>query len=166
MPPATAPPEKPAAAGAAAPATVPAKPTGPVKIQFEQSQITKNVGDSFTVTLQVENARDVVSAPVLLQYDPKILALSDVSAGKFWSGDGQEPQPATKNVQNEAGMATVALSRKSGSPSISGTGSLLTLTFTAVGKGTATISASNVTLNNSQNQMVGSGSPKMTVEVK
>ena len=162
MPPATAPPEKPAAAAAAAPA----KPTGPVKIQFDQSQITKNMGDSFTLTLQVENARDVVSAPVMLQYDPKVLALSDVSAGKFWSGDGQDPQPVTKNVQNESGMATVGISRKPGTPSISGTGSLLTVTFTAIGKGTATVSASSVTLNNSQNQMVGSGSPKVAVEIK
>ena len=136
-----------------------------MKIQFDQSQITKTMGDSFTLTLQVENARDVVSAPVMLQYDPKVLALSDVAAGKFWSGDGEEPL-LIKNVQNESGMASVRLARKPGSAAVAGNGTLLTVTLKALAAGTATFSAQNITLANVQNQTVGSGSPKLTVNIK
>jgi general secretion pathway protein D len=176
MPPATAPPETPVAtttttpatAPAAAPATTPAapaKPGGPVKLHFADEKVDKNAGESFSVTIQVDNARDVVSAPFMLQYDPKLLSLNDVAFGKFWSGDGEEPL-LIKNVQNESGLASVRLSRKPGSAAVAGTGNLLTLNFKALASGTATISANNITLSNAQNQMVGSGSPKMTVNIK
>ena len=168
LPPATAPPETPSDSTApAVPATKPAltAPAGPVKIHFADEKLDKNVGDRFEVAIAVDNAKDVASAPFMLQYDPKLLSLDNIVPGKFWSADGEEPL-LIKNVQNDGGLASVRLSRKPGSPAISGTGTLLTLTFKAVASGTATVSANNITLNNAQNQMVGSGSPKMTINVK
>jgi len=165
MPPATAPPETTTTTTPAATPAAPAKPGGPVKLHFAEEQVNKNAGESFSVTIQVDNARDVVSAPFMLQYDPKLLSLNDVAFGKFWSGDGEEPL-LIKNVQNESGLASVRLSRKPGSAAVAGTGNLLTLNFKALASGTATISANNITLSNAQNQMVGSGSPKMTVNIK
>jgi general secretion pathway protein D len=169
MPPATAPPETPVgttpAPAAAAPAAA-ARPTGPVRIQFPQDTLDKTVGQSFTVNVEVENAHDVVSAPFTFQYDPKLLSLDQVAYGNFWTSDGQEPQPLVKNVQNDAGMASIRVSRKAGSPALAGKGTLLTLTFKALASGTGTISASNITLNNIQDQMVGSGSPRLTVDIK
>jgi general secretion pathway protein D len=162
-PPATAPPET----RSGQPGTLPPAPTpaARARIHFNQTQLDKSNGDSFTVTVQVDDARDVTGAPFMFQFDPKILSLVDVAAGKFWSADGQEPT-IIKNVQNDAGTATIRVSRKPGTPSVSGTGDMLTLTFKAIGPGTATVSAPNVTLNNAQNQMVGSGSSKVAVTVK
>jgi general secretion pathway protein D len=157
-PPATAPPEN--TSGAASPA-----PAGPVRIHFDAAQVNKNVGENFTVSIMVEDAKDVTNAPFILQYDPKIVSLTDVTYGKFWSGDGEEPL-LIKNVQNDAGLASVRVSRKPGSASVAGTGTLLTLTFKALAAGTANVAATNVTLSNAQNQMVGSGSARVTVNVK
>ena len=173
LPPATAPPEAPAGAPApaapapAAPAAkpVPAAPAGPVKIHFAEDSLDKNVGDTFTVSVLVDNAKDVVSAPFMFQYDPKLLSLDSVAAGKFWSADGEEPL-LIKNVQNESGLASVRVNRKPGSAAVAGTGTLLTMTFKALAGGTATLTAANITLNNVQNQMLGSGSPKLTVTIK
>jgi general secretion pathway protein D len=142
-----------------------AKPAGPVKIDFAQDRLDKNVGQTFDVAIQVDNARDVVSSAFVLQYNPKLLSLNDVAFGKFWSADGGEPL-LIKNVQNDTGLAQVKLSRKPGSPALAGTGTLLTLSFKALAKGTDTISANNITLNNVQNQMVGSGSPKIAIDIK
>ena len=136
-----------------------------MKIHFADEKLDKNVGDSFDVTVAVDNARDVVSAPFMFQYDPKLLSLDSVSSGKFWSGDGEDPL-LIKDVQNESGIASVRISRKPGSSAVAGTGTLVTLTFKALASGTATVSAANITLNNVQNQMVGSGSPKLTVNIK
>jgi general secretion pathway protein D len=160
-PPATAPPELPAGR----PASQPPAPPGGAKIHFNQAQLDKSVGDTFNVTIQVEDARDVSSAPFLLQFDPKILSLSDVTFGKFWAADGEEPM-MIKNVQNDAGMASVRVNRKPGTRAVSGSGDLLTLSFKAIGRGTATVSVSNLTLNNAQNQTVGSASPKVAITVK
>ena len=76
MPPATAPPEAGAVPPAAAPALAvkPAASTsGPVKIHFTDDEINKNVGETFKVDVNVENAHDVISAPFTFQYDPKLL---------------------------------------------------------------------------------------------
>jgi hypothetical protein len=88
-----------------------------------------------------------------------------VTAGKFWSADGEEPL-LIKNVQNESGLASVRVSRKPGSAAVAGTGTLLTMTFKALASGTATLTAANITLNNVQNQMLGSGSPRLTINIK
>jgi hypothetical protein len=93
------------------------------------------------------------------------LSLDNVVAGKFWSGDGEEPL-LIKNVQNESGMASIRLSRKPGSSAVAGTGNLLTLTLKALAPGTATLSAINITLANVQTQMVGSGSPRLSITIK
>jgi general secretion pathway protein D len=167
LPPATAPPET-----AGAPAATDAKPAtpaptgGPVKIHFVEESVDKNVGDTFSVSVAVDNAKDVVSAPFTFQYDPKLLSLDSVSAGKFWSSDGVDPDPVIKNVQNESGLASIRVSRKPGSATLSGSGTLLTVTFKALASGTATLTAANITLNNAQNQMLGSGSPRLTINIK
>jgi hypothetical protein len=168
LPPATAPPETPAETPApATPAVKPAAPVpgGPVKIHFADDSLNKSVGETFSVVVSVENAHDVSSAPFMFQYDPKLLSLDSVAAGKFWSGDGEEPL-LIKNVQNESGMASVRLARKPGSAAVAGNGTLLTVTLKALAAGTATFSAQNITLANVQNQTVGSGSPKLTVNIK
>jgi len=171
LPPATAPPEESPAAAPGLPAGPPAAkpaaavPGGPVKIHFAEDSVSKGVGETFTVSVNVDNARDVISAPFIVQYDPKLLTLDNVSAGKFWSAEGEEPL-LIKNIQNEAGMANVRLSRKPGSTALAGSGTVLTLTFKTLAAGTATINGVNMTLNNVQNQVVGSGNPKVTVTIK
>jgi general secretion pathway protein D len=142
-----------------------AAPSGPVKIHFDKDALDEGVGQTFTVSINVENARDVISAPFMFQYDPKLLSLDSVAAGKFWSGDGEDPV-VIKNVQNESGLASVRLNRKPGSSAVAGAGTLLTVTFKALAAGTATVNAANITLNNSQSQMMGSGSPKLTINIK
>jgi general secretion pathway protein D len=169
MPPATAPPE----AGAAPPATAPAaavKPpaastSGPVKIHFTDDEINKGVGETFKVDVIVENAHDVISAPFTFQYDPKLLSLDGVAAGKFWSADGEDPL-VIKNVQNESGLASIRVNRKPGSAAVGGNGTLLTLTLKALAPGAARLTAANITLNNAQTQMLGSGSPVLTINIK
>ena len=172
MPPANAPPETGAPAIATPPATAPAtavkpsaNPSGPVKIHFTDDEINKSVAETFKVDVNVENAHDVTSAPFTFQYDHKLLTLDSVAAGKFWSGDGEDPL-VIKNVQNESGLASIRVNRKPGSAPVAGSGTLLTLTLKALAPGTARLTAVNISLNNAQTQMLGSGSPVLTINIK
>lgn len=115
--------------------------------------------------LQVDDAKDVMSAPIRIQFDPKLLSLNEITRGAFWIPDGEEPL-VIRNLQNDAGTASIQLTRKPGTPGVSGAGAMLTLSFKAVGRGNSKISATNVTVINSQSQAVGSGSPQITVNVK
>jgi hypothetical protein len=100
-----------------------------------------------------------------IRYDPKILSLSDAVRGNFWAGDGEEPI-VTKNVLNDAGSASIRISRRPDSDAVSGAGALLTLNFKAVGRGATTISVPGLTLLDAQGKTVGSGNPQVTVNIK
>jgi general secretion pathway protein D len=162
LPPATAPP-----AGAAVPTgTVPvARQSGPILVHFTPSQIDTTPSGVFTVAVAVENANDVASAQLQLQFDPKIVRLNDVARGGLLAVDGQQPVPV-KNVMNDSGTATVEIIRQPGTAGVTASGNLFTLHFQAVAKGTATIAASSLTLRNSQGQIVAKESPQLTVNVK
>jgi general secretion pathway protein D len=155
-PPATAPPE----AGPGAPQPL----AGPVTVRFDATQLEKSLSDSFTISLQVDGARNVIGAPIQIQFDPKAVSLTGVTRGSFWGGEGEEPM-LTKNVLNDSGSATIRVSRKEGSAGITGNGPLINLTFKAQARGATIIRASSVTLE-SFNGPPASGSAQVTVNVK
>jgi general secretion pathway protein D len=172
-PPATAPPI--GAPGMAPPATAPAaeepakpvapKPVGNAVVRFLPPRVEINAQGTTTVALIIENATDVSSAPLQVTFDSKVVKLNDAGRGDFFSSDGQIPV-FTKNIQNDAGAAAVNLNRLPNTPGVSGSGMLTQLTFQAVAKGSTTVTVPNLTVRNAQGQVVFSGSPQMTINVK
>jgi general secretion pathway protein D len=174
-PPATAPPAPPATAppmtvpattppmtappATAPPATAPPSAAGPAVLRFAPTPVQTTVGGNFTVSLMLDNGSDVAAAPIQLVFDPKVLKLNDITAGDLMS-------KLTKNIQNDAGAAAVQLSLPAGSPGVSRSGTLLNLSFSAVGKGTTQITAPDVTVRNSHGAAAATGSPQLTVNVK
>jgi hypothetical protein len=133
-------------------------------VRFDATQLEKSLSDSFTISLQVDGARNVVGAPIQIQFDPKAVSLTGVTRGSFWGGEGDEPT-LTKNVLNDSGSATIRVLRKEGSAGITGSGPLINLTFKAQARGTTTIRASNVTLQ-TFNGPPASGNAQVTLKVK
>jgi general secretion pathway protein D len=173
LPPATAPPTGGSAsatplsggtprAGSTTPGTQPGAATA---VHFLPAQIDTTTSGVFSVALAVDNANDLASAQIQVQFDPKVLHLNDVARGGLFTVDGQQPV-FTKNIMNDSGSATIELSRTPGTPGVTASGKLVTLNFQAVGKGTVTVAAPNLVLRNSQGQIVGQGSPQLTVDVK
>ena len=151
-------------------AETPAKPDTPKQIgnavvRFLPPQIEVNPQGALTVALIIENATEASSAPLQVTFDPKVVKLNDVGRGDFFSSDVQIPL-FTKNIQNDTGAAAVNLNRPPNTPGVSGSGVLATLIFQAVAKGSATVTVPNLTVRNAQGQVVFSGSPQMTINVK
>jgi general secretion pathway protein D len=153
-PPATAP-----------PATAPPSAGQTSSLRFAPTPVETTQGGTFTVSLMLDNASGVSSAPVQIQFDPKALKLNDVTQGDLLGKDGAQVF-FTKNVQNDAGTASVELNRPPGSAGVNGSGTLVTLSFTAVGKGTSQITAPNVTVKNAAGQTIATGTPQLSVTVK
>jgi general secretion pathway protein D len=133
-------------------------------MRFNPGSVDAATGGTFTVSIMVDNVSDVVSAPVQLTFDPKMLRLNDVSAGDLFSRGGVTPT-VTKNIQNEAGRASIQVGRQ-GAPGANGNGAVLTLTFSAVSAGQTQIVAPNLALRNSQGQPAGTGSPVLNVRIR
>ena len=159
----TAPATAPAAAEPAKPAAP--KPAGNAVVRFLPPQVETTAQGMITVALIIENATDVSSAPLQVSFDPKVVKLNDAGRGDFFSSDGQIPL-FTKNIQNDAGAAAMNLNRLPNSPGVSGSGVLTTLIFQGVAKGSTTVTVPNLTVRNAQGQVVFSGSPQMTINVK
>jgi hypothetical protein len=118
------------------------------------------------VSVQLENAADLFSAaPIRIKYDPAILKLNEATPGELFTRDGV-PASSVKDIRNEVGEATLTVARAPGTKGISGTGSVLMLNFTAIGKGTGSITLPELNLKNSQLQPVGATPGVLTVKVE
>jgi general secretion pathway protein D len=151
-------------------AAEPAKPDAPKQIgnavvRFLPPQLESSPQGMLTVALIIENAAEVSSAPLQVTFDPKVVKLNDAGRGDFFSSDGQVPL-FTKNIQNDTGAAAMNLNRLPNTPGVSGSGVLATLIFQAVAKGSTTVTVPSLTVRNAQGQVVFSGSPQMTINVK
>jgi hypothetical protein len=134
-------------------------------VYFAPAQADAAVGASFTVALNLDNAADAATAPMFVQFDPKILKLADVQPGNLL---GTGPQVAfSKTIRNEAGQAAIQLNRQAGAPAPSASsGTLVTLVFQAVAAGSTTVTMPSVAVRNSQGQVIASASPQLTINVK
>jgi general secretion pathway protein D len=118
-----------------------------------------------TIGLAAAGVTGGASAPLQIQYDPKVLRLNDITAGDLMTQGNQQPT-FTKNIQNDAGTATVQLTRPAGAPGASGGGTLVNLIFQAVGRGATNVTVPNLTIMGQQGQPVLNGSPQVAVNVK
>ncbi len=153
----------PVAAGpfAIAPAApvVAALPVGtPVKVSVQPSAMPAN-GGTLTVNVQVENGANLGSvAPLRIKYNADLLRLEDIAPGDIFSKGGGGAT-STKDIRNDAGEASITISRLPGAPGVAGPGTLAVLTFTAIGSGEAPLTVEEVGLKDAQAQTLGVVAP-------
>ncbi len=139
-------PAAPTRAPEAAPETRPApaaqteRATENAALRFDGALYNQPVGNTFPVSILIDNAVNVYSIPFQLHYDSKLLKLVNVIQGDFLARDGQAVA-VVQQVDDVAGTATITLTRPPGTPGISGSGALATVTFQGVARGEATLNA-------------------------
>lgn len=105
---------------------------------FDPPSSVQRVGSTFTVNVVLNGAQNVYAVPLQLSYDPKLLAVANVSNGSLLSQDGQI---VTITHREDDGTMQVTATRPPGTSGISGQGAVVTLTFLAKapGQGSVTI---------------------------
>ncbi len=127
--------------------------------------VSTKVSAALTLMIQLDNGTDLAGAPMKIKWDPKVLRLNDVNKGTLFVGDSQQ-NIFTRNIRNDAGEASVELNRKPGLPGVNGSGSLVTLVFQAVGKGSTAVEVLDLSVKNSKLEPVNVQSPTVTVNVE
>ncbi|MCZ2075566.1 MAG: hypothetical protein HUU41_02880 [Bryobacteraceae bacterium] len=145
----------------------PAAPAAPAAtaLSFNPPAVEARLGAEIPVSVQIQNVTDLFSAPIRLRFDSKRLRLNEVTRGTLLSGDGQNVV-FTRNIQNDVGELTVNLNRLPGSAGVSGSGTLLNLTFQAIGVGQAQVTVVDGGLRNSQMLSIQAGNPILVINVK
>jgi len=135
-----------------APPALPPKPTGPALAFTGPAAMTAKVSSAVTVTLNMDNAKNLFSAPVTLKWDPKILRLNEATRGTLLGAADQSV--FTRNIRNDEGEVTVVYSRVGGASGVNGSGTVLALVFQAVGVGIAEVRVVDAGLRDMQMQPV------------
>jgi len=132
---------------AAAPAT------GSPGLQFNPSRVNGVVGNPFGVNLNLENVSNAYSISLQLNYDPRMVSLQSVVNGDFLGKDGQAVALVDRN-DAASGNAQITLSRPPNVSGITGSGSILTLTFEGKAAGATTLSVSRVIARDAQGRIM------------
>ncbi len=151
----------PDAPGLARPSTGPATPV----LMFKPSATEVEKNATVTLEVQIDNVTELFSAPMRLKYDNKVLKLVEVQKGAFLGGDGQQITFSDSKV-DESGVAIVNMNRVPGAGGISGSGTLLTLKFQAVGAGVSPVRFEEVTLRDARLETIAVTPPAVAVTVK
>jgi hypothetical protein len=147
------------------PAVTPGTPGGTAAIAFDPPKVQAQLSSQVVITLQAQNLTDVASVPVKVRWDPKILRLEMIAPGALLIGDGKIIKPSL-DIRNDTGDASIDVNRVAGAGGVNGNGPLLQYTFTAVGKGTTTVSITQAELKNSVQQPIAVTSPEVSVTVQ
>jgi general secretion pathway protein D len=153
------------APGSTAPAVTPATPGGAAGLTFNPARVQAPLSSQVKIAIEAQNMADLASVPVKVRWDPKILRLEMISPGVLLNQDGKIVAPSL-DIRNDTGDASIEVNRTTGAPGVNGTGPLLQLTFTAVGKGITTVSVTEAPLKNSAKQAIAVQSPSVTVVVQ
>jgi len=148
-----------------APAITPVTPGGAVGLAFNPARVQAQLSSQVKIAIDAQNMADLASVPVKVRWDPKILRLEMISPGALLTQDGKILAPSL-DIRNDTGDASIEVNRVAGAGGVNGTGPLLQLTFTAVGKGTTTVSVTEAPLKNSAKQPIAVQPPSVSVTVQ
>jgi general secretion pathway protein D len=163
-------PSQPAATTPAAPVTPPAaEPSAaaaPPSMLFFPNPLQTTLGGSAQVTVQAQNVTDLAGAQFHIKWDPKILRLDTLLPGNLIGDGGPEMNPPTIDIRNDAGEATLSLTRVAGAPGVNGGGPIVTLSFAAVGRGASSVTISDLSLRDTKQRPMAVPPPTLSVSVQ
>jgi general secretion pathway protein D len=145
--------------------TTPAAPTSSPGLALVPTSLQAHLSGPVVVTLEAANMTDLAVVPVKLRWDPKILRLNQATPAALLTKDGNV-NPPTLDIRNDSGEATIEMSRVAGVAGVNGSGALMQLTFSAVGKGSTSIAVTEVNLRNSKKEAVKATAPSAVVNVQ
>ena len=162
--------QAPAPGAAAAPAPAPAAPApasaqgASPRLGFDPGNVNLKPGDTTTIAITVQNAQDLFSVPLLLQYNPAVISVEDVRQGDFLSG-GTQPVAIVQRVDKERGQAIVSATRMPNTPGVSGSGTLFGVVVRGVAAGNSQLSVLQVNARDSQQRPVPFVTSEATIRV-
>ncbi|BDC48859.1 hypothetical protein F183_A11750 [Bryobacterales bacterium F-183] len=149
----------PSAVSAGPQGTVPA--AGPMTLSWVPgNEVNAAPGTPISLSLQATNAPDLLAVtPIRVKFDPTKLRLNDAEQGDLMTRDGMRTT-LSKDIRNDTGEATISVSRNPGAAGVSGSGGIVSLRFTALGRGNSTVIIEQIGLQNSQQQGIAAAPPQ------
>jgi len=136
----------------------------PVSLQLVAPTAPQKVGSTFQVPVNLAGGEDVFSVPLQVQYDSQKLDLINVDLGNLLNKDGQPV--ALVHRDDGGGGVAISASRPPGVKGVSGSGSVVMLTFQAKQAGDASIAITRPVVRNSAQQSLPATGSQSVVHVQ
>ncbi len=133
---------------------------------FSTDTTNVRVGDTFTVRVNAEKVTDLAGWQFDLAFDPDVLEAVEISEGDFLKRSGQTTffQPgAIDNTTGKIVGLSSALISKSG---VTGTGTLLSVRFSAKAEGNSQMTLHNFQLGATTGEVIPAGAHDLTITVE
>jgi len=153
-PPTPAPPAAPAASG----------PAQSVRLVLAGPPAPVASGSTVQVPVVLSGGTDIFAVPIKVHYDPAMLTLVGVSQGDFLTRDGKAA--ALVHREDGSGEITINASRSPGSPGVSGSGSVCTLSFQTRAPGQTTVEITQPAAINSAQQRLPTQGGQISIQIK
>lgn len=100
-------------------------------VKIDPDFILVDPGDTFSVGVVVENVQELYAFDIIVQFDPDVLAASQLTLGSFLA----EGWTLIQAIDNVAGTVQFAMTQINPEPAKTGSGTLFTIDFTALDLG-------------------------------
>jgi general secretion pathway protein D len=135
------------------------------QLHFDPSNLTLKTGDRTTLGLAVSNVSDLYSIPLLIHYNPAVIAVEEVRDGGFLSGGTQEIA-IVQRADAQRGEVVVSATRQPNTPGVNGSGTLLGIVVRAIAPGTSGLQILQVNARDSQQRPIPMVSGVATIQVQ
>jgi general secretion pathway protein D len=157
------PPEGKQSPAASVPAATPPGNHGGL-LAFQPATEALQPGQTATIALVVRNATDLYSIPLILHYNPKVIAIESVRDGGFLSG-GTQVISIFHHEDPKRGESIISAMRQPNSTGVSGSGTLLGIVVKALAPGTSPIEIQEVSARNPQQKPLSFATQAATIHV-
>ena len=131
---------------------------------FSDSKIY--VGDTFTLDISVEDVIDLAGWQFDIAFDPAVLEAVEVSEGDFLKTGGGTAFFQKGTIDNTTGKITKLSSAKLSDDGVSGTGTLLSVTFTAKTTGETRLALHNFQLGSTTGEIINAGPHEVVITIE
>ena len=131
---------------------------------FSESNI--HAADTFTLDIRAENVIDFAGWQFDITFDPAVLEAIEVSAGDFLKTGGGTTFFQKGTIDNTIGEITKLSSARLSDDGVSGTGTLLSVTFTAKTTGETRLALDNFQLGSTTGEEIAAGPHEVVITIE
>ncbi|RKU09597.1 hypothetical protein C6503_20815 [Candidatus Poribacteria bacterium] len=136
------------------------------RVGYTFSEPKIHVGDTFTLDLSTENVFDLAGWQFNIAFDPAVLEAIEVNEGDFLKAQGGTTFFQSGTIDNTAGKITGLSATRLNEDGITGTGTLLSVTFSAKAGGETQLSLSNFQLGSITGEIINAGPHEVIIVIE
>ena len=136
-----------------------------VGFTFSATETNLLAGDTFMLNLNAEKVSDLAGWQADIAYDPNVLEAVEVNEGDFLKAEGGNTFFQDGTIDNTTGKITDLFSARLSESGVSGTGTLLSVTFKAKAGGETQVTLENFEFSSISGAVIPSVPPNITMAI-